>query len=278
MDYSWKHYLEDLRNGKTEIKLEKEDMAAAGFFIYQMGKDRQGQAEKLIKWLLSDYRDGDRGKNAITECLVKAHADCCRRFPGNGTAKKCHNALVYRYMMKTALHNRAVALKMDVSESMVHHYIAAAIKELAVLCFGTPVFTGSSSTWQDAARQMLDNLHFLECMPDTSIALVWDKWQQERVYCHQITESAVAFIYKALSMYEEYISGSSNQYIQKRALDIVKEVYITGGKGITEISSIWGISIHSVYLDIRKVTARLGELCSYMAGRGEAEYGKVKND
>lgn len=43
MDYSWKQYLEDLRNGKTKIKLEKEDVAAAGFFIYRMGKDRQYQ-------------------------------------------------------------------------------------------------------------------------------------------------------------------------------------------------------------------------------------------
>ena len=267
MDYDWKHYLEDLRNGKTKIKLEKEDRLAADFFIYHMGKERQEQAEKLIKWLLSDYRAGDRNKNALTECLVKTHADCCRRFSCNGMAKKCHNALVYRYMMKNALHNKAVALKMGVSESMVHHYIATAIRELTILCFGTPVIAGNASTWPNAVKQMLDNLHFLECMPDTSMALVWDKWQQERVYCHQVTDSAVAFIYKAFSMYEEYISGSSNQYIQKRALDILNDIYITGGKGIIEICSVWDISIHSVYLDIRKVTARLGELCSCMAGK-----------
>ncbi len=278
MDYDWKYYLEDLMGGKTEIKLEKEDRRAAGFLIYRMDKGKQEHVKKLIRWIMEDYRAGGRNKNSLAECLVRTHADCCRCFPGNGMAKRCHNALVYRYMMKNALHNKAVALKMDVSEIMVHHYIATAINELAVLCFGTPAFTGSTSTWQDAVKQMLDNLHFLECMPDASIALVWDKWQQERVYCHQVTESAVAFIYKALSMYEEYISGSSNQHIQKRALDIVKEVYITGGKDITEISSIWGISIHSVYLDIRKVTARLGELCSYMAEKGEMEYGTVKND
>lgn len=266
MDYDWKYYLDDLKNGKTEIKIGKEDRKAAGFLIYRMDKEKQGHVKKLIRWMLEDYKDGDRNKNALTECLVKTHADCCRRFPGNGMEKKCHNALVYRYMMKNVLDNRAVSAKMCVSHWTVQNYIDKAVGELMVLCFGTPAITGSIGTWQDAVKQILHNMHFLECPGNTGIELVWDKWQQERIYCQQVTNTTVKFMYKISSMYEEFINSSSNKYIQKRALDIIKELYITGGKSISEVSTIWNISEHSVYADIRKITARLGELCLYMAG------------
>lgn len=55
-------------------------------------------------------------------------------------------------MMNTALHNRAVAVKMGVSKDTVQNDIRMAVNEMLVLCFGLPAARSNPKTYQNGGK------------------------------------------------------------------------------------------------------------------------------
>lgn len=168
MDYDWKYFMDGLKADRAGMDIDSEDRLAARAVMYRMDKDWQRRAKKRIRDMLSDYRQQCRDRNLLVEELVKAHAGYCRLLPDVEMAKRRHNSLVYRYMMKTALHNRAVAVKMGVSKDTVQNDISMAVNEMLVLCFGLPAASSSPKTYQDGVKELLHNYLLVNQMGSTS--------------------------------------------------------------------------------------------------------------
>lgn len=268
MDYDWKYHMEDLKAGKAGARPTPEEREAAEAVLFRLPDDRKERIRSLVKGMLLNYRHQEGGDNGMVRDIMAAHAEYCRLLPGNELPRRRHNAVVYRYMMETARHNRAVAAKMAVSVKTVHNDIHQAIDEMAVLCFGLPVSREEPGTWQEGMKSLLCNFLLLEKSKSISRPLIWSNWQQKREKCLEITDRAFRCLERAVCMYEEFIAGISFPDMQKRALEIVKEVYFEG-IGIAEAGDMHRISEATVYSDINKVTERFGELAAFMAGNQE---------
>lgn len=268
MDYDWKYFMRDLKTGKTGAGEAPEEREAAEAVLFRLPGDRSEQIRGLMKGMLLNYRHQEAGDNAIVRDIMAAHAEYCRLLPDNELLRRRHNAVVYRYMMETARHNRAVAAKMAVSVKTVQNDISQAVDEMAVLCFGLPALREEPKTWQEGMKSLLRNFLLLEKSKEINRPLTWSNWQRERAECLSITSGALRCLERAVSMYERFIAGSSFPDMQGRALGIVKAVYFEGIE-IAEAGEMHQISEATVYSDINKVTERLGELTVFMAGNQE---------
>lgn len=277
MDYDWKYYLEDLRAGKVGMQPTEGERGAAGVLVYRLDENKRHQIRNLIRWMLVEYRHGNKVENAMVENLVKAHAEYCLLLPSDENLRRRHNALVYRYMMKTARHNKAVAAKLAISTGTVRNDINTAIDEILIICFGVPALIAIPKNWQDGVKSLLRSYKLIECGGNIGQDFMRWKWQQEYDECRRITSGAFICLNKAIGMYEEFIAGSSYPAMQRVSLEVVKELYITGQKGTAEVADIWHMSESSVYSAINKVTSRLGELVAYIADReeGREEKGNI---
>lgn len=283
MDYEWKYYMDDLKAGKVGSQPLPDERAVAEAVLFRLPENRRRQIRRLLKGMMINYRQPEEGDNAMVADIMEAHAEYCRLLPGNELVRRRHNAVVYRYMMKTARHNRAVAGKMAVSVKTIQNDIAQMINEMAVLCFGLPAVMEDPATPQDGIKILLCNFLLLQSAKRISRPLIWGNWQQEREECIRITAGAVRCLERIVRVYEEFIAGSSFPDMQGRALEIVKEVYFEG-MGIPEAGDMHKISEATVYSDINKVTERFGELAVFMTENQEGNerrkmrHGAVEHD
>lgn len=268
MDYDWKYFMDGLKADRAGMDIDPGDRLAARAVMYRMDKDRQKQAKERIRDILSDYRQKCGNGNLLAGELVKAHAEYCRLLPDGEMAKRRHNSLVYRYMMKTALHNRAVAVKMGVSKDTVQNDISMAVNEMLVLCFGLPAARSNTRTYQDGVKGLLHNYLLVNQMGSTGSIMPWENWQREREKCRRMTARAVRCLNNAVKLYEKFIASSSYPDMQQRPLEIVRGIYFKGSS-IAVTSEEWHMSKETVYADIKKMTGRLAELIEAMAADGQ---------
>ena len=264
MDYDWKYFMDGIKADRAGMDTDPRDRPAARAVMYRMDKDWQRQAEKCIRDMLSDYRQQCGDGNVLAEELVKAHAEYCRLLPDNEMAKRRHNSLVYRYMMKTALHNKAVAVKMGVSKDTVQNDISMAVNELFVLCFGLPAAGNSPGTYRDGVKELLHNYLLVNQMGSIRSVMPWENWQKEREKCQRVTARALRCLDNAVRLYEKFTAGSTYPDMQQRPLETMREIYFKGSS-IAAMAEEWHMSKETVYADIKKMTGRLAELIEVMA-------------
>lgn len=276
MDYDWKYFMDGLKEDRAGMDMDPGDRLAARAVMYRRDKDWQRKANKCIRDMLSDYRQQCGDGNVLVEELVKAHAEYCRLLPDDEMAKRRHNSLVYRYMMKTALHNKAVAVKMGVSRDTVQNDISMAVNEMLVLCFGLPVASNSPKTYQDGVKELLHNYLLVNQMGSTGSVMPWENWQKEREKYQRVTARALRCLDNAVKLYERFIAGSTYPDMQQRPLETVKELYMKGSS-IAAVAAEWNVSKETVYVDIRKMTGRLAELVEIMAADSQNRERKLRN-
>lgn len=267
MDYDWKYFVDGLTADRAGMDIDHGDRLAARAVMYRMDKDRQRQAKECIRGMLADYRQQCRNGNLLVEELVKNHAEYCRLLPDGEMAKRRHNSLVYRYMMNTALHNRAVAVKMGVSKDTVQNDIRMAVNEMLVLCFGLPAARSNPKTYQNGVKELLHNYLLINRAGSIHNAMPWETWQKEREKCQRVTARAVRCLNNAVRLYEKFIDGSTYPDMQQRPLEIMREIYFKGSS-IAAMAEEWHMSKETVYADIKKMTGRLAELVELMAVKG----------
>lgn len=266
MDYDWKYYLEDLKAGKKKVLPDNRERAAAGLLLYRLTGDKRRQIRGLVKNMLEDYRRQDGMQNEMIEELMKAHARYCQMPSAGEGAKRRHNTVVYRYMMKTALHNRAVAVKTGVSRETVYSDINRATDEMAVICFGSPAASDDPATWLAGVRSLLRNYRLIKHTERVQGEVRWRNWQQDREEGRRITSDLLCCFEKVLWMYEDFTAGSSCPEIQGRRLEVVKGVYFNG-ISIPAIAAEHCISEETAYTDINTMIERLSELFQGMASQ-----------
>lgn len=276
MDYDWKYFMDGLKADRAGKVTDPGDRLAVRAVMYRMDKDWQRQAKKLIRDILSDYRQQCRNENLLVEELVKAHSEYCRLLPDGEMAKRRHNSLVYRYMMKTALHNRAVAVKMGVSKDTVQNDISMAVNELLVLCFGLPAARSSPKTYRDGVKELLHNYLLVNQMGSIGSVMSWENWQKEREKCLRMTARAVRCLDNVVKLYEKFIAGSTYPDMQQRPLEIVRGIYFKGSS-IADMAEEWHMSKETVYADIKKMTGRLAELAEVMAADSHDRERKLRD-
>ncbi len=276
MDYDWKYFTEDIKAGSSVMYRNRAGGLAAKSVLYRMEAEKRNHAAKLVRGMLADYRKQCGDGNMLAGELVKAHAEYCRLLPDGETAKRRHNCLVYRYMMKTALHNRAVAVKMGVSKDTVQNDIRMAVNEMLVLCFGLPAAGNSPGTYQDGVKELLLNYLLVSRAGNIRNAMPWETWQKEREKCRIVTARAVRCLENSVKLYERFIAGSTYPDMQQRPLETVKELYMKGSS-IAAVAADWNVSKETVYADIKKMTGRLAELVEIMAVEGQKPGRKLKD-
>lgn len=266
MDYDWEYYLEDFREEKAKGRSGRQERSGINALTYRLPDNRRKQIRNLIGGMLWNYRQqGNRLHNLMIEELVKAHAEYCRQLSADEAAKRRHNALVYRYMMKTALHNKAVAARLGVALRTVHNDIAQAVGELTVLCFGIPVASDNPATYEAAVRSLLRHYQLIKCVNGADEPLEWASWQREREDCQRITGEAVSCLENLVGIYEDFVAESIWPEMQRRPLEVVKALYIDRGRTTAEIEAQLGISKRTVYADVNKITERFGMLAACIA-------------
>lgn len=82
----------------------------------------------------------------------------------------------------------------------------------------------------------------------------------ERSTCIEMTKGALQGLERLFSLYEEFAKETALEDYQRRPLEVAKLLYIDGKKDIAEVGDEFGLSLGSVYSDIRKITERLKEL------------------
>ena len=167
-------------------------------------------------------------------------------------------------MMKTALHNKAVAVKMGVSKDTVQNDISMAVNELFVLCFGLPAAGNSPGTYRDGVKELLHNYLLVNQMGSIRSVMPWENWQKEREKCQRVTARALRCLDNAVRLYEKFTAGSTYPDMQQRPLEIMREIYFKGSS-IAAMAEEWHMSKETVYADIKKMTGRLAELIEVMA-------------
>lgn len=276
MDYDWKYFTEDLKAGSSGMYRNHAGRLAAKSVMYRMDAEKRNRAVRLVRDMLADYRQQCGDGNPLVGELVKVHAEYCRLLPDGEMAKRRHNSLVYRYMMKTALHNRAVAVKMGVSKDTVQNDIRMAVNEMLVLCFGLPAAGSSPKTYQNGVKELLHNYLLINRAGSIHNAMPWETWQKEREKCQRMTARAFRCLDNAVKLYERFIAGSTYPDMQQRPLEIMREIYFKGSS-ITAVSAEWNVSKETVYADIKKMTGRLAELVEIMAVEGQKPGRKLKD-
>lgn len=259
MDYEWFHYIEDMKQdgeSRTDIKELVQQMR------FSVPETKYKQMKNLIRGMLSEYRKRGPAENRFTEELVKLHGQYCQLLPDSETAKCRHNVMVYRYMLKSPLSNKAVAFKMGMSVKTVHNYLDKGIEELVIMCFGTPVLSCLSCGQQekDGIENILDNYQLIQISENLNQDFFWSNWKMERSTCIEMTKGALQGLERLFSLYEEFAKETALEDYQRRPLEVAKLLYIDGKKDIAEVGDEFGLSLGSVYSDIRKITERLEEL------------------
>ncbi len=276
MDYDWKYFTEDLKAGSSGMYRNHAGGLAAKSVMYRMETEKRNHAAKLVRGMLADYRQECGAGHMLVGELVKVHAEYCRLLPDDEMAKRRHNSLVYRYMMKTALHNRAVAVKMGVCKDTVQNDIRMAVNEMLVLCFGLPAAGSSPKTYQNGVKELLHNYLLINRAGSIHNAMPWETWQKEREKCQRVTARAVRCLNNAVRLYEKFIDGSTYPDMQQRPLEIMREIYFKGSS-IAAMAEEWHMSKETVYADIKKVTGRLAELVEIMAVERQKPEMKLKD-
>ncbi len=276
MDYDWKYFMDGLKADSAGMDMDPRDRLAARAVMYRMDKGRQRQATERIRDMLSDYRQQCGGGKPLVGELVRVHAEYCRLLPDGEMAKRRRNSLVYRYMMNTALHNRAVAVKMGVSKDTVQNDIRMAVNEMLVLCFGLPAARSNPKTYQNGVKELLHNYLLINRAGSIHNAMPWETWQKEREKCQRVTARAVRCLNNAVRLYEKFIDGSTYPDMQQRPLEIMREIYFKGSS-IAAMAEEWHMSKETVYADIKKMTGRLAELVELMAVEGQKLGRKLKD-
>ncbi|KAI4450653.1 hypothetical protein C823_005190 [Eubacterium plexicaudatum ASF492] len=264
MDYDWKYFVDGLTADRAGMDTDHGDRLVARAVMYRIDKDQQKQAGERIRDMLAAYRQQRKNGNLLVEELVKAHAEYCKLLPDDEIAKRRHNSLVYRYMMKTSLHNKAVAVKMGVSKDTVQNDIRMAVNELFVLCFGLPAAGNSPGTYRDGVKELLHNYLLVNQMGSIRSVMPWENWQKEREKCQRVTARALRCLDNAVRLYEKFTAGSTYPDMQQRPLEIMREIYFKGSS-IAAMAEEWHMSKETVYADIKKMTGRLAELIEVMA-------------
>lgn len=264
MDYDWNYYLEDLKAKEKRKWIDKQDREVADFLIYRLVEGKRKQIQRLIRDMLVNYRQQDSVQNAMIEDLMKAHAEYCHLLPDGEMAKRRHNIIVYRYMMKTTLHNNAVALKMGISNKTIYNDINQTIDEIAVLCFGLPMIGDNPLIYQDGIRSLIHNYQLIRQSDRIDRTLVQKDWQQEREEYKRITVKVLGSLKKAVGMYEEFIANSNFPDMQKRRLEAVKKIYFESSS-ISHMAASYCVSGETIYTDIKVIIGRLAELFVFMS-------------
>lgn len=276
MDYDWKYYMDDLKKGKSRIIITEEDRAGARLVMERSPAEQRERMEKLVRNMLHDYRQQGKERNALIEDAVRQHTAYCGQMADDEILKRRHNAIVYRYMMKTALHNRATAGKMGVSKETLAGDIKRAINELVVMLFGTPAMAEVSESWPEAVKELFENVRLMKCSTQIRQTFVWREWEQERLRGRKKTEDVLGCIDKAVLMYEEYCENYLiTDMNAKFCLDVVRELYLNeNAKSVEDIAKENNISLSPVYAYLRKAVERFAELFEYMAMSEPARAGK----
>lgn len=276
MDYDWKYYMDDLRKGKSVIIITEEDRAGAKQIMKRLPAEQRERMEKLVRNMLFDYRQQGKERNALIEDAVRQHTAYCGQMVDDEIVKRRHNAIVYRYMMKTALHNRATAGKMGVSKETLAGDIKRAINELVVMLFGVPAMAEVSESWPEAVKSLFENVRLMKCGTQICQSFVWREWEQERLQGRKKTEDVFGCIDKVVLMYEEYCENYLiTDMNAKFCLDVVRELYLNeNAKSVEDIAKENNISLSPVYAYLRKAVERFAELFEYMAMSEPGRTGK----
>lgn len=267
MDYDWKYYMDDLRKGKSVIIITEEDRAGARLIMKRLPAEQRERMEKLVRNMLFDYRQQGKERNALIEDTVRQHTAYCGQIAEDEMLKRRHNAIVYRYMMKTALHNRATAGKMGVSKETLAGDIKKAINELVVMLFGVLAMAEVSESWSEAVKSLFENVRLMKCGTQIRQCFIWREWEQEHLQCRKKTEDVLRCIDKAILMYEEYCENYLITDLNaKLCLEVIQGLYLNeNAKSVEDIAKENNISISPVYAYLRKAVGRFAELFEYMA-------------
>lgn len=273
MDYDWKYYLEDLKAGKSKVIITDADRRMAGYIMKRFPKEQRRQKAAAVRDMLHGYRQRGKAENALIEEAVRCHTEYCSGKEDDELLKRRHNVVVYRYMMKTARHNKAVAAKIGVCRETVINDIRQAVDELLVILFGIPAVGDSPQVWPEAVRSLFENMRLMKYTLAVSQHFVYQKWEQERSFCVEITDGILQSIEKAVQLYEEYCSCClTTEDTAKRSLEIIRALYLGNGNStIQRIVDCQEISKETVYADVKKATGHFAELLEYMASLPERQ-------
>ena len=274
MDYDWKYFMDDLKSGTAGHQLTDQEREVAAAIRFRMGERERAELRSIVRNMMADYRSQPEADRALFEELMKAHGEYCRLLRDEDTQRKQHNAVVYRYMIKTPLHNMAVSRKMCISNSTLSGYIRKSADDIVQLLCGSPAAGGDGKDTGGCIKGILDNLTLIRMSQGIQNRLKWEQRQQEREKYLSITADALRCLDIEISLYEDFIKGCNGSKDQERPLDALKAVYMGGG-GISEIITSYGVSEGTFYADIRKMIERLAELTEYLIGRGQTDGGRT---
>lgn len=267
MDYDWKYYMDDLRKGKSRLTITEEDRAGARQIMKRLPAEQRERMEKLVRNMLFNYRQQGKDRNALIEDAVRQHTAYCGQMADDEILKRRHNAIVYRYMMKTALHNRATAGKMGVSKETLIGDIKRTVNELVIMLFGISAVVEVSENWPEAVKKLFENVRLMKCGTQIRQSFSSREWEQERIQGRKKTEDVLGCVAKAVLMYEEYcenylITDMNAEFCIK----VVRDLYLNeNAKSVEDITKENNISLSSVYAYLKKAVERFAELFEYMA-------------
>lgn len=265
MDYDWKYFMDDLKSGTTGRQPTDQERGTAAAVRFRMDEREMQKYRNIVRVMMSDYRSQPEADRALFEELMKAHGEYCRLLPAEDVQRRRHNAIVYRYMIKTPLHNKAVSRKMNISKETLSGHIRKCVDDIVLLLCGSPAAGGDGKDTGDCIKGILDNLSLIRMSQGIQNRMKWEQRQQEREKYLSITADALRCLDTEISLYEDFIKGCDGSKDHERPLDALKAVYMGGG-GISEIMASYGVSEGTVYADIRKMIGRLSELTEYLAG------------
>ena len=267
MDYDWKYFIDDLKDGKIDIKPIVSDIHGNVMedITGRLSKEKKRQVKNLIKGMFYNYRTQKVENCCIIEELMKAHTNYCKANPQNEQLKRRHNAVIYRYMMKTAFHKKAIAIKLDVSFGTIQNDISQTMEEIMILCFGIPVGRCKPNNLQEAVKCLFRSYQLLKLSQEIETELMWKEWQQLRVESLKKTSRVIEYIEKAVRIYEAFIASSSCPDMQKRALEVVRRIYLNDNSNISEMAAVYQVSEKIIYSDINKIVERFTELFEIMS-------------
>lgn len=268
MDYDWKYYIDDLKAGNSGVIITEDDRLAAGHIMDRLPAERLKNAERIVRNMLFDYRQQGKAGNALIDDVMKQHTIYCKAYPDDELLHRRHNAIVYRYMIKTALHNRAVAAKLNISNNSLAGDMKQAKGELLTILFGLPAVIGDADNWPGAVRQVFENMRLLSCCLSVNSRIPYQEWEAERIRCVGITSGILRITEKAVQMYGEYCSRClTTKDTAERSLETIRALYLDDvGRNVEETAELQGVSPETIYSDIRRAMERFAVLFEYMAG------------
>ena len=269
MDYDWKYYMNDLKNGKSRLIITEEERAGARLIMERVPVEQRERMEKFVRNMLFNYRQQGKSKNALIEDAVRQHTAYCGQNAEDEMLKRRHNAIVYRYMLKTALHNRAAAGKLGVSKETFAGDTKRAVKELTVIVFGVSAMEKESESRSETVRNLFEHIRLLKCSIKVEQSFVWKEWEQERIQGRKKTENILRCMDKAVLMYEEYCETYLTTDLNaKLYLEVIQELYLNEkAKSTEDITKEKNISLSSVYGYLKTGIERMAELFEYMSVR-----------